>query len=285
MIYVVLGMHKSGTTLVSQMLHYSGINMGEFDERLGYTDNNQFERHSTQEINRELLHGTLVPPMDYMLRRNRQPEYNAAGYRRNKDSIALVRFRTLQKKLDNVDLQNLSAEVQKLNAAHNDWGFKDPRTCLTYPAWQRVLPDHHIVVVYRHYSQLLKRYRINKYDLTRLYRVLYSWTLHNRAILSHIKSSNTPAIVISYEDMMQGDGEFERLQHFINHPLQDMRELALYRNRNHQGELPNAAHMLKPLLPADPDRIYAELGSWRACGLDGQTQDSGAATGINPVTA
>ena len=32
-IYVVLGMHKSGTTLVSQTLHKSGVSMGpEFDE-------------------------------------------------------------------------------------------------------------------------------------------------------------------------------------------------------------------------------------------------------------
>lgn len=284
MIYVVLGMHKSGTTLISQMLHYSGINMGVFDEGLDYTDNNQFERHSTQEINRELLHGTLLPPMDYMLRRNRQPEYNSAGYRRNKDSIAIVRLGALRKKLNNADLQPLLTEIQKLHAAHNDWGYKDPRTCLTYPAWKRVLPDHRIVVVYRHYSQLVNRYRIKKYDLTRLYRVLYSWTLHNRAILSHIEGSAAPAIFISYEDMMHDDGEFERLQHFINHPLMDAREPTLYRNRNKKVELPAAVRILKPLLPADPDRIYAELGRWRACGADGQTQGSGVTTGINPVT-
>lgn len=274
MIYVVLGMHKSGTTLITQMLHHSGINMGEFDKGLGYTDNNQFERHITQEINRELLHGYLIPPLDYLLRRSQQPEYNPAGYRRNKDSIALVRYRALQKKLMNADLQHISAEVQKLNAAYNDWGFKDPRTCLTYLAWRRALRDHRLIIVYRHYSQLLERYRVNKYNIARLYRVLYSWTLHNSAILKHLDSSDVNHIVINYEHLMQGEEDIERLAGFLGRSLQDVRDPALFRNRDQRKELSATARLIKPFLPADPDQVYAALAAKRDEELDIPAQGS-----------
>ena len=63
MIYVVLGMHKSGTTLVAKMLHASGINMGEsIDESADYSAGNHYERQSTAELNHVLLEGCLTPP-------------------------------------------------------------------------------------------------------------------------------------------------------------------------------------------------------------------------------
>ena len=36
MIYIVLGMHKSGTSLVARTLHASGVDMGEFNDSLDY---------------------------------------------------------------------------------------------------------------------------------------------------------------------------------------------------------------------------------------------------------
>ena len=56
MVHVVLGMHKSGTTLVSQMLHQSGIAMvEEADAAAGYDDGNQWEREATKLVNHTLL--------------------------------------------------------------------------------------------------------------------------------------------------------------------------------------------------------------------------------------
>ena len=40
MIYALLGMHKSGTSLLSRILHESSINMGDFDESKGYDEVN-----------------------------------------------------------------------------------------------------------------------------------------------------------------------------------------------------------------------------------------------------
>mgnify|MGYP001063669191 CR=1 FL=1 len=38
-VFVVLGMHKSGTTLVSQILHRSGIEMGDADDVVPVAEN------------------------------------------------------------------------------------------------------------------------------------------------------------------------------------------------------------------------------------------------------
>ena len=53
--YVVLGMHKSGTTLVSQMLHQSGINMGDFDPLVSYDRGNQYERESALQLDMDIM--------------------------------------------------------------------------------------------------------------------------------------------------------------------------------------------------------------------------------------
>ena len=53
--FIILGMHKSGTTLVSQMLHQSGIAMvSDVDDR-SYDQGNHFERLSTNMLNKQLL--------------------------------------------------------------------------------------------------------------------------------------------------------------------------------------------------------------------------------------
>jgi hypothetical protein len=52
MICVFLSMHKSGTTLVSEILHHSGINMGDdIDEHVSYDRGNKYEHESTLGLN------------------------------------------------------------------------------------------------------------------------------------------------------------------------------------------------------------------------------------------
>ncbi|MCA9981870.1 MAG: sulfotransferase [Anaerolineales bacterium] len=261
MIFVVLGMHKSGTTLVSQMLHASAINMGEFDERLGYDQDNKYERHETQELNRDVLHGLLVPPLDYLMRKPLTTSHDRAGYRRNKDSVALIRQRALTKRITQDPIPPaMSALISDYEATYTDWGFKDPRTCLTYPLWRRALPDHKVIVVYRHYNQLLRRYKVTDWNLPRMYRVLHGWTHHNLASVAVAEQGDVPAIVLSYEELMRDEAEFARLEAFVGRKLTDMRNPEMYRNRARAiTPLPQTARPLVPLLPIAPDALYERL--------------------------
>jgi hypothetical protein len=259
--YIVLGMHKSGTTLITQMLHTANINMGDFPEDLSYGQGNTYERRESQAINRNLLHGCLIPPLDYLLRKTFHPQYDEAGYRVNRDSVALVRKSALKKRLtQNPMSSEIKKMVERCNRQYGDWGFKDPRTCLTYPAWQQILLQHKLIIVFRHYSELLRRYHIKKWHLLRMYRVLYSWTVHNQAILAIVKQTNMPTIVLSYERLMRDDQEFNRFCNFMERPLPDTRQPELYRNRvSTARELPSSSKLIMPLLPAIPEEIYDEL--------------------------
>ncbi len=71
MIYLVLGCHKSGTTLVSEMLHSSGIQMiddaGAVEEtagQSGYDDGRFYERSEWVRLNADIL-GYRTPVEDH----------------------------------------------------------------------------------------------------------------------------------------------------------------------------------------------------------------------------
>lgn len=261
LIYVVLGMHKSGTTLVSQCLEASGIDMGDFDRELDYGSGNTFERLETQEFNRDLLHGHLIPPLDYLLRRSRVPVRDALGYRRNNDSTALIRYRALaRRKLRAPERQRMRSLIQSCSSRASDWGFKDPRTCLTYPLWREELPEHRLVVVFRGLPQLLQRYRVSRRTPMRYFRVVHAWTLHNWMILKHLRDSPAPSIVIRYERLMYGDETLDKLSSFVGKPLTDARKPALYRNKTQPDDhLSGVPRGVSRLLPADPQDVFSQL--------------------------
>lgn len=262
MIYVVLGMHKSGTTLIAQLLHEAGIHMGNFRANLGYDQHNTYERHETQQLNRQLLHNHLIPSLSYLLHRHGQTAVNAAGYRHNQDSTALVRFQKLQTTLQQ---PNNWQPLRQLAASNNtrfaNWGFKDPRTCLTYPAWRQALPDHRLIIVFRSYTQLLHHYHVHPANLPLLFRVLYAWTLHNRCLLIYLQQATVPALLLSYEAFMKGDTGLQALARFTQRPLTDQRNPILYRHREDIAPLPSIARLLRPFLPDNPETIYQQLHS------------------------
>jgi len=272
MIYVVLGMHKSGTTLVARLLDESGIHMGEFDARLGYGEGNKFERFEAQAANRQLLDGLLLPPVDHLIRRRFRPKFDAAGYPANQDSQAYVRRRALERRLETKAAARVVAPViADCEARHDDWGWKDPRSCLTYPAWRASLPEHRLIVVYRGLGQVLQRSRGNARHPLRAARVLYNWTLYNYSLLRHLEASDQRCLVLRYEELMSGDEGLERLSDFIGRPLKDARDENLYRARVDEGPpawtntlaaLLTRLPMTRALLPMSPRELEARLGGW-----------------------
>ena len=123
---VVLGMHKSGTSLVAQALHRSGIHMGDFQEHLDYDAGNKFEHHDFQAINRELLAPYLLPPLGHVLRRRGRSELDAAGHPRNQDSQAWIRRRAMEARMETGPVPAAARHlVEVLEATHPAWGFKD----------------------------------------------------------------------------------------------------------------------------------------------------------------
>lgn len=263
-VFIVLGMHKSGTTLVARMLHESGINMVDDVSSLTYDQGYKFERKSMQEINKTLISECLIPTMRHFFRPSFYPQHNAAGHTINDDAIALVRHKVLAKQLAKNPLgKQMNVCIAKLDQEFGEWGFKDPRTCLTYPAWDSSLPDHKIIVVFRHYNQLLQRYALSglkQLNVPLVYRVLNAWVNHNDYILQVIKETTLPVSVFSYEQLMGNESALPKLGEFIGRPLVDTRDPQLYRNRTDEGmPVGIVPSSLYSIFSRHPQAIYNEL--------------------------
>lgn len=119
---VVLGMHRSGSSLTSGLLEALGVNMGErlmAESRanpVGYFEDKAFLR-----LNRKILHaagGTWYdPPSAEAIRTQKEP------------------FRS--------EVEALFQDKPAL------WGWKDPRTSLTLEVYLDHLPHPHVVVTHR----------------------------------------------------------------------------------------------------------------------------------------
>lgn len=243
MIDVVLGMHKSGTTLVAEMLHHSGIDMMDaVDASGGYDDGNKWERESTKRCNHEMLGSAGAYSLQVSARRGLAASAELTG-----------RMRQV---------------VADAGRRHQDWGFKDPRTCLTYDAWARVLPEHRLIVVYRlpeegwaHYWSAgrgpLKRLNV-------LRNFLGAWCEYNAAILGILERASVPAVVLHYTRLMHGDEEFRRLERFVGRPLVDRRIPGMHRSRPGDGLGYRLSRMVHALGGGRrPDAIAAALAARR----------------------
>jgi hypothetical protein len=212
-IYVILGMHKSGTTLISQILHHSGINMGEnIDAQVSYDKGNKYERASTLALDLEIL--------------GLEDRYDPI--------IDLDAPDTLQMTKD--QRARMREIIEHCNKTYADWGFKDPRAALIYPLWASELPEHRIIAIYRSPGELWSRFRYKRLHYyyrnpSRAWKLVERWCEHNSNILAYLQNTESDFLVLNYRELLTTDAEFDRLQEFVGIKLNDRRSKRLYRSR------------------------------------------------------
>jgi len=215
----------------------------DLDESISYDKGNKYERQTILHLNMEIL-----GVRDYQVI----------------DLAAPTRLEI------SADQQARMNRIVKDNAArYGDWGFKDPRTCLVYPLWSKSLPEHKVIVVYRHPSQLWKRFAghslLGSYKMPfSAWKYMIRWHEHNMNILRYLRSTSCEYLVLSYSELMQSDEEFERLQRFVGRKLVDRRRKDLFRSRNRANLLLMVAErMLKWNRGLSVDEILARLDEYR----------------------
>jgi hypothetical protein len=207
MICVVLGMHKSGTSLVAEILHKSGILMIEKGEEITGGKKHAYERLAFQQLNKDILGCRNTFSLDIGLPRQ-------------------IMLRPQHR-------QRLTAAIHRCEARNEDWGFKDPRTCLTYAVWKEHLPAHRLIVVYRHPDQVKRHYCAK--SARRFWKALRVWTIYNVRILEALQTVASRSVVINYERLMSDAVEFDRLSAFMGRALVDARRTERYRHRRVGG--------------------------------------------------
>lgn len=133
---IVLGMHRSGTSLFANWIYKCGLYMGEeFDDKVLGNPKGQFEDRQFY-----LLHENILKKNDlsYLVTEN--------------DKVSI----------DNEDVENIQSLINKRFSEHNQWGWKEPRTCLFLDAYQQLLPSAKVVILYRSFNDvvdsLIRRY-------------------------------------------------------------------------------------------------------------------------------
>jgi hypothetical protein len=141
-VLVITGMHRSGTSLITQWLQKCGLHIGTqfLGAGIGNTDGH-FEDIDFVEAHRGIL---------------RKLTGNDEGLL-NLDNICLV----------GDEEKVLEELVRRKQSWHGQWGWKDPRTCLFLDAYREILPAAKYLVILRDYksvvSSLLSR-RFKKSD-------------------------------------------------------------------------------------------------------------------------
>jgi GT2 family glycosyltransferase/septal ring factor EnvC (AmiA/AmiB activator) len=130
-IVVVLGMHRSGTSLLSNMLHVLGVDMADTTDHVSPKNPGGFwERPDLVAIHDEILDaiGRPIALPSHVL------PFPPAWWR-SKQVQALK-----PKLIDYVGGQ--------LSNSSNPWGFKDPRTCRLLPLWWEVFRELNLEPLY-----------------------------------------------------------------------------------------------------------------------------------------
>lgn len=208
MIYLVLGCHKSGTTLVAELLHKSGIPMVDEEQRENYDAGGFFERSSAKAINKALLG---VSHDKWLI--TRPPRRLAPGVAE-------------------------SGRIRELVAAMPEtWGFKDPRTLLTFDVWRANLPEHRVIGIFREPRAIWRRTRrppgLKTWENpARCVRMWRRWFEHNERLDQIARNYGNRCLMLDYESLMTDPRQIERLSAFVGKDIPDLRDRGMWRGRS-----------------------------------------------------
>jgi hypothetical protein len=191
----VLGMHRSGTSVVSRLLNLLGVYLGPersilspgVDNPKGY-----WENHPISLLNDEIL----------------------ARYGGRWDKPVVFPDGWLQSP-EVADLQDKARDILAGFAGQALWGWKDPRTCLTLPFWQDLIGPMRYVLAFRNPGEVIASLqRRNAMDVEKAERL---WLAHVHASLTD--TSGQKRMFVFYDDIMNDYAtELARMAAFVGRP-------------------------------------------------------------------
>ncbi len=237
----VLGMHRSGTSLVTRALSVLGAYLGPEGHMMKPREDNPLgfcEHQSLTDLNEEILcelgGGWHTPP-------SFPPGWEF--------DPRLDRQRARARQILREDF-----------GAATLWAWKDPRTCLTLPFWQSLAPGLRYVVCVR--SPLDVARSLAKRDGFSIERGGSLWLEHMSRAIAY--TSGYQRLFVSYDDLVERQPtEMDRLASFIGRPesvaegLPPIRDYTDATLRHHQTRI--EAVMEDPELPFPARALYLSL--------------------------
>jgi hypothetical protein len=191
----VLGMHRSGTSLVAGLMRQLGIDLGPDEELLPPDSNNPsgyFELRELVHLNNDILaqYGGSWS----------EPPHLPSGW---EDSEELAPLRERARRL-----------LTRRFAASPQWGWKDPRTCITLPFWQRLAPGLRYVICVRNPVDVAYSLRTREGEERGIAEHALDWLRHTASALAY--TAGRPRVVVHYERFFKdSEHELRRLAGFL----------------------------------------------------------------------
>ncbi len=185
---IVFGMHRSGTSTITRLLNMMGVYVGEekYLMRPAWDNPHGFmERNDVVAINDEILDGLGCSWCDL-------GEYELLRHN-------ILANQNIEKKIEAVitDLEH-----------HPIWAIKDPRLCLTFPAWKTSLSNAVGIFIYRDPLDI-----VNSLRRRNGFSVAYCLALieqYQRAFVSSIEG--IPIVSVSFADVIGSYHNVEKLR-------------------------------------------------------------------------
>ncbi len=187
---LVAGHHRSGTSLLAQLLDRAGLFMGE--RLMGATEANPHGH--VEDLDVVDIHDQILAD-------------NGLTWQVDQEFIPTV----------NLDLERRIGDlVARRRELGRPWGVKDPRICLFLPLWKHVLPEARILVTFRSPAACIEsmerrsardliegrgdpghnwRFWIEPDHGARL------WLVHNRALLRAVRAYGDDVIVVGFDQL------------------------------------------------------------------------------------
>ena len=171
---IVLGMHRSGTSLTMNLLSAMGCFVGEDRYLLPPTDANPqgfWEHQKVVDLNKNILN---VLDLDWI-------------------SAHQFEVRKLPQNTKKAFSSQIKEIISNFNS-HKFWAIKDPRFCLTLPLWRKHLSNFVVVVCTRHPIEIAKS--LHKRNGLPLSVGCALWESYTRAIIKNCRGLD--CLVVSY---------------------------------------------------------------------------------------
>jgi len=186
---VVLGMHSSGTSMISGILHAAGINMNP-------NPSGKVRHYKTNE--------------------------DADFFRLNVRILASLRGGWLDPPTESqITGTQFEREIKRLITDRNKnplWGFKNPRTCITAPLYHNHLRNPHYILVFRSHEDIAESImrRGGKEDAQQWIALSKEYYRQAEAFLGSV---DVPVLRVHSENLfvkgLSAEGEIRRLVKFV----------------------------------------------------------------------
>jgi hypothetical protein len=196
-IICVLGMHRSGTSLLTRILNLIGIALGPDEiltsEPVASNSKGYWENSKLTDINDQIL--------------------ARFGGRWDTPPTMPPRWETTAAVAD------LKVQAQQLVQDHFGdaplWGWKDPRTCLTLPFWQELFPSMRYLLCLRNPREVANSLATR--DQFPIEKSMRLWLMYVSSALNY--SRDKSRLLVFYEDLVaDGLGQLPRLAEFVGVP-------------------------------------------------------------------